>query len=69
MCIFPAGADYFINDKTTLGFSALYGNQQERENERIENRLMDASQNMTSLFYRSNDERQKEYNTDLGVEF
>lgn len=67
--IIRAGADYFINDKTTLGFSALYGNQKEQENERIENRLLDTEQNLSRLFYRSNDERQNEDNVDLVLNF
>jgi hypothetical protein len=67
--IIRAGADYFINDKTTLGFSALYGNQKERENERIQNQLLDSQENLTRLFYRNNTERQNQYNTDFVLNF
>jgi outer membrane receptor protein involved in Fe transport len=67
--LFRAGADYFINDQTTLGFSALYGIRRESEDERTENKVLDQQQTLTELFYRNNEERENGNNMDLVMNF
>ena len=62
-----AGLEYFINDKNTIGLSALYNNRSRYRYEKIDSKELDSLKNITSYFLRDNDEDENGYSYDLSL--
>ena len=62
-----AGLEYFLNDKNTIGLSAVYNNRSRYRYEKIDSKELDSLKNITSYFLRDNDEDENGYNFNISL--
>lgn len=63
------GADFFLNDKNTIGFSATYNHKNHADEQTIEYQNFNSSKQLTDLSFRFTDEKNITDNLDVALNY